>query len=85
GRVIEELDAVAEKTGIIQDLPGTNILDALKPRIEGEVASINIDTIETVNLVPGLDLIRGSVDLTSIEDDIGEAHTQRFAARTNLM
>ncbi|MBR8061539.1 ParA family protein [Burkholderia ambifaria] len=85
GRVIEELDAVAEKTGIIQELPGTNILDALKPRIEGEVAAINIDTIETVNLVPGLDLIRGSVDLTSIEDDIGEAHTQRFAARTNLM
>lgn len=30
-------------------------------------------------------MIRGSVDLTSIEDDIAEAHTQRFAARTNLM
>ncbi|MBO9536076.1 ParA family protein [Herbaspirillum sp.] len=85
GRVIEELDVVAEKTGIIQELPGTNILDVLKPRIEGEVPTINIDAIETVNLIPGLDLIRGSVDLNSIEDDIAEAHINRFSARTNLM
>jgi chromosome partitioning protein len=85
GKVIIELDIVAEKTGIIQELPGTSILDALKPRIEGEVAAINIDSINAVNLAPGLDLIRGSVDLTSIEDDISEAHAQRFAARTNLM
>lgn len=85
GKVIAELDVVAEKTGIIQELPGTSILDALRPRIEGEVAAINIDSINTVNLAPGLDLIRGSVDLTSIEDDISEAHAQRFAARTNLM
>lgn len=85
GQVIAELDMVAEKTGIIQELPGTSILDALKPRIEGEVASVNIDAICTVNLTTGLDLIRGSVDLTSIEDDIAEAHAQRFAARTNLM
>lgn len=85
GKVIAELDIVAEKTGIIQELPGTSILDALRPRIEGEVAAVNIDSITTVNLAPGLDLIRGSVDLTSIEDDIAEAHAQRFAARTNLM
>ena len=85
GRVIAELDVVAEKTGVIQDLPGTSILEALKPRIEGEVAAVNVDAINTVNLVEGLDLIRGSVDLTSIEDDIAEAHAQRFAARTNLM
>jgi cellulose biosynthesis protein BcsQ len=85
GKLLAELDEVAEKTGIIQELPGTNILEALRPRIEGEVAAINVEAINTVNLVPGLDLIRGSVDLTAIEDDIGEAHTQRFSARTNLM
>lgn len=85
GKVIAELDDIAEKTGIIQELPGTNILEALKPRIEGEVAAVNVEMINTVTVVPGLDLIRGSVDLTAIEDDIGEAHTQRFAARTNLM
>lgn len=85
GRVIAELDVVAEKTGVIQELPGTSVLDALKPRIEGEVASVNVDAISTVSLINGLDLIRGSVDLTSIEDDISEAHSQRFATRTNLM
>lgn len=85
GKLIAELDVVAEKTGIIQELPGSSILDVLKPRIDGEVSSINIESINTVNLAPGLDLIRGSVDLTSIEDDISEAHSQRFAARTNLM
>lgn len=85
GKVIAELDVLTEKTGIIQELPGTSILDALKPRIEGEVAAVNVDAINTASLVPGLDLMRGSVDLTSIEDDIAEAHTQRFAARTNLM
>ncbi|MES2684884.1 MAG: ParA family protein [Pseudomonadota bacterium] len=85
GKVIAELDAITEKTGIIQELPGSSILDALSPRIAGEVAAVNIDAIETVALVPGLDLIRGSVDLTAIEDDIAEAHTQRFSARTNLM
>jgi len=85
GKVIAELDAVAEKTGVIQELPGTSILDALKPRIDGDVPFVNIDAISPVSIRKGLDLIRGSVDLTSIEDDIAEAHTQRFAARTNLM
>lgn len=85
GKVIAELDVVAERTGIVQELPGTSILDALRPRIEGEVPTVNVDAIDTVELLPGLDLIRGSVDLTSLEDDLAEAHTQRFAARTNLM
>jgi len=85
GKVIAELDEVAVKTGVVQELPGTSILDVLKPRIEGEVASVNVDAIKVVTLVDGLDLIRGSVDLTSMEDDIAEAHSQRFASRTNLM
>lgn len=85
GTVIAQLDLLTETTGIVQELPGTSILDALRPRIEGDVPAINIDAIDTVSLSPNLDLIRGSVDLTSIEDDIAEAHTQRFSARTNLM
>jgi chromosome partitioning protein len=85
GKLIADLDKIAEETGVVPELPGTTILDALKPRIEGEVASINIETINTVNIIQNLDLIRGSVDLTVLEDDIGEAHTQRFATRTNLM
>jgi cellulose biosynthesis protein BcsQ len=85
GKVISELDVVAEKTGVIQDLPGTSTLEALKPRIDGDVPYVNIDVISPVSIREGLELIRGSVDLTSIEDDIAEAHTQRFAVRTNLM
>lgn len=85
GKVIAELDAIAEKTGEIQELPGTSTLDALRPRIDGDVPFVNIDVISPVTIRDRLDLIRGSVDLTSIEDDIAEAHTQRFAARTNLM
>jgi cellulose biosynthesis protein BcsQ len=84
-KVIAELDEVAEKTGEIQELPGTSTLDALKPRIDGDVPFVDIDAISPVAIREGLDLIRGSVELTSIEDDIAEAHTQRFALRTNLM
>jgi chromosome partitioning protein len=82
---IAELDRVAAETGVVRELPGTSILDALKPRIDGEVPFINVESIQVISLRKGLDLIRGSVDLTSIEDDIAEAHTQRFSARTNLM
>lgn len=84
-KVIAELDTIAETTGVIQELPGTSTLDALRPRLDGDVPFVNIDAISPVTIRDGLDLIRGSVDLTSIEDDIAEAHTQRFAARTNLM
>jgi len=72
GQVIAELDEVSARTGVSQELPGTTVLDALRPRIDGQ-------------LKDGLDVLRGSVDLTSIEDDLAEAHTQRFANRTNLM
>lgn len=85
GKLIAELDEKEEKTGKPEDLPGSSILDALRPRIEGEVASINIEEIKTVNVSKNLDLIRGSVDLTALEDDLSEAHTQRFSNRTNLM
>jgi chromosome partitioning protein len=85
GKVIADLDAITEKTGIVQELPGSSVLDALKPRIEGEVPVVNVEVIEPVEIVARLDLLRGSVDLTSIEDDVAEAHAQRFTGRTNLM
>lgn len=84
-RIISELDDKAADTGIIDDLPGTSILDALKPRLEGAVPEVNIDEIKPVSLIGNLEIIRGSVDLTSIEDELSEAHSQRFATRTNLM
>lgn len=84
-KVIAELDEVAQTTGEFKELPGTSVLDALKPRIDADVPFVNIDAICPIPLREGLDLLRGSVDLTTIEDDIAEAHTQRFAARTHLM
>ncbi|WP_230432171.1 ParA family protein [Plesiomonas shigelloides] len=69
----------------IPDLPGTSILDALNQRIQGDVAFIDIEKIRTVNISENLHLLRGSVDLSSIEDELSEAHIQRLAMRTNLM
>jgi cellulose biosynthesis protein BcsQ len=85
GKIIADLDLEASQTGEIKELPGTSLLDILSPRIKGDTPSIDVKSIEPVTLRPGLDLIRGSVDLTSIEDDLAEAHVQRFATRTHLM
>lgn len=84
-KLIAELDIEAKETGIIKDLPGTSLLDVMKPRIDGDVPFIEVEKIVPIPLREGLDLIRGSVDLTSIEDDITEAHVQRFSTRVNLM
>ncbi|MCS3454285.1 cellulose biosynthesis protein BcsQ [Aeromonas sp. BIGb0405] len=84
-RIISELDDKAADSDVIDELPGTSILDALIPRIEGSVPEVDIDQIIPVPLIDNLELVRGSVDLTSIEDELSEAHSQRFASRTNLM
>ena len=75
--LIQELDGESEQEGRIKELPGTTLLEILQPRIAGEVSAIDVGAIETVCVAEGLDLIRGSVDLNSIEDDLAEAHIQR--------
>lgn len=86
-RTIAALDAKAEQApaGDIGALPGTSVLDALNQRIKGDVAFIDIDKVEPFELHENLALLRGSVDLSSIEDDLAEAHVQRMSMRTNLM
>ncbi|MCS4292530.1 cellulose biosynthesis protein BcsQ [Comamonas sp. BIGb0152] len=86
-RTIRNLDAAAEKSAShkVGELPGTSILDALNQRIKGDAAFIDIAKIKTVEVHLNLHLIRGSVDLSSIEDDLAEAHVQRMSMRTNLM
>lgn len=86
-KTIERLDAAAEKSADkkVRELPGTSILDALNQRIKGDAASIDIKKIKINELHKNLYLIRGSVDLSSIEDDLAEAHVQRMSMRTNLM
>lgn len=80
-----DLQAVESMRANIPELPGTSILDALNQRIKGDVAFIDISKVKPQKITNNLSLIRGSVDLSSIEDDLAEAHVQRLAMRTNLM
>jgi hypothetical protein len=86
-RTIEALDTKATRSrkSKIPDLPGTSILDVLNQRIKGDVPFIELKSVELVEPESRLFLLRGSVDISSIEDDLAEAHVQRLAMRTNLM
>jgi chromosome partitioning protein len=87
-RTIQDMDAAAAINGTvddIQELPGTSILDALNQRIRGDAAFIDLTKIKTTEVRKNLHLLRGSVDLSTIEDDLAEAHVQRMSMRTNLM
>lgn len=83
--LIADLDDKSAREKEIFELPGTTILDALNQRIKGDVPFIDVDQIELNKVSDRLLLLRGSVDLSSIEDDLAEAHVQRMAQRTNLM
>ncbi|CTP90328.1 ParA family protein [Xanthomonas graminis] len=85
--IIRALDekAVTLANSKIEELPGTSILDALNQRIRGDVPFIDLDKVKTIEVQKNLHLLRGSVDLSSIEDDLAEAHVQRTSMRTNLM
>ena len=83
--VIDSIDEESVKRSRIVNLPGTSVLDAINQRIKGDSAFIDIDQITVCDVDNNLDLLRGSVDLSSVEDDLAEAHLQRLAQRTNLM
>ncbi|AIP04345.1 cobyrinic acid ac-diamide synthase [Burkholderia pseudomallei] len=88
--VISEIDEKVASiksaaTAAIPELPGTSILDALNQRIKGDVAFIDLSKVKVHQVDNKLYLLRGSVDLSSIEDDLAEAHLQRNSMRTNLM
>ncbi|WNY28971.1 hypothetical protein MmiEs2_11840 [Methanimicrococcus stummii] len=80
---LNEMDEKESTTHEEQILPGTSLLDIMKPRIEGAVPEINIEEIEVINIRDNLDLIKGDVALTSIEDALSEAHSQRHATKTH--
>lgn len=81
--VIAKLDEHEEKTGERKDLPGTSLLEILKPRIDGDVASIPTEAADRIKIGKNLYLIRGSVELNALEDAIAEAHSQRFSEKTH--
>lgn len=80
---IEQLDAEQEDTGQEKPLPGVSILQLLKPRIDGDRKDIEVDDVKTVKINENLELLRGDVDLSDIEDALAESHIQRFSNKTH--
>ena len=81
--VIQEADTKEVETGIPQLLPGSTILEALKPRIDGDAPEVDVDTVELIPVSDRMLLLRGDVNLSDIEDSLAEAHTQRFSNKTH--
>jgi len=81
--LIAELDEKERSTGEKYELGGTSLLELLKPRIDGDVSEIELDRVKTINVSSNLELLRGDVNLSSIEDSLAEAHIQRFSNKTH--
>jgi cellulose biosynthesis protein BcsQ len=82
-KLIEQLDAEAESTHELNELPGSTLLSILRPRIDGDVPFIDTGSIDMVRVNASLDILRGDVSLNSIEDSLAEAHTQRFSGKVH--
>jgi cellulose biosynthesis protein BcsQ len=65
----------------IEDLPGKSLLDLLRPRISGETATIEIKPEDLVPITDNLSVLRGDVNLSTVEDALAEAHIQRFSTK----
>lgn len=78
-QTIEALDQEAADSNADNQLPGTTILDALRPRFIGDRSSVDVDTIE---ILPVSDnnkvfLLRGDIALSEAEDTLSQAHSMR--------
>ena len=75
---IASLDQEAEEKKQENVIPGTSLLEIMRPRIESDVPEVDIDRIETVKINNYLDCIPGSIDLNILEDPLAEDFNQRF-------
>lgn len=68
-----------EETGALPDLPGSSVLDALRPRFNGDRPDVDIASVDLVEVTESgdLSLFRGDVDLNEAEDRLSHAHSQR--------
>lgn len=82
-QTIQKADEKEADTGKPQYLPGSSILDALKPRIDGDAPEVDVEKVELIDVGHNLKLLRGDVNLSDIEDSLAEAHTQRFSNKTH--
>lgn len=81
--VIAELDERERLTGEEYELEGTSLLQLLKPRLDGDIPEIALESVQTIKINDNLELLRGDVNLSSIEDSLSEAHIQRFSNKTH--
>jgi chromosome partitioning protein len=82
-QLIAELDEKERETGEEVELDGTSLLQLLKPRIDGDIPEISLDSVKTITINENLELLRGDVNLSSIEDSLAEAHIQRFSNKAH--
>ena len=80
---IAELDSIEADTGETQGLPGTSLLQALQPRLNGDIPQVNVEEVDTIEVAERLHLLRGDVGLSDTEDALAEAHNQRFSNKTH--
>lgn len=81
--LIANLDEKEQKTGEKYELEGTSLLELLRPRIDGDISEIDLSNVKAINVAENLELLRGDVNLSSIEDSLAEAHIQRFSNKTH--
>lgn len=82
-KTIDDIDQKEVTTGSEHKLPGSSILELLRPRIDGDTAEVNIDGTDIIKINENLSLLRGDVSLSDIEDSLAEAHIQRFSNKTH--
>jgi chromosome partitioning protein len=75
---IEALDKKIEETGEENQLPGTTILDALRPRFNGDRPNVDVGSVQLIQLQdPRVSLLRGDISLSEAEDILSQAHNMR--------
>jgi chromosome partitioning protein len=87
--LIDEADEAYALTGKPQELPGTTMLQVLQPRFGGAATAVDVAAIE---LVPSphakfstrVQLLRGDIGLSTAEDDLSQAHTQRLGSQLHF-
>lgn len=74
-----QLEEKIAESGDMGELPGSTVLEALRPRFNGDRANVDIDSIDLVDLPANgsISLFRGDIDLNEAEDRLSQAHAQR--------
>ncbi|RKP58971.1 ParA family protein [Pararobbsia silviterrae] len=80
-KVIDALD-IKEEKGESTTLPGSSLKDALWPRLEGERANVDVESIVLTKFDEEFPLfiLRGDIGLSEAEDRLSYAYSQRMTS-----